>query len=187
MLFISRFAIVAACCFAVQAQAQAQTVRCTNAAGVVVAYAESAAYCPKDGATAAHIEKPSQPTASQTAQAQRLAESDKKQGDALENTRLKQERAEAKANAAYSKKQATKTKNCKKTDLNIEEAKAKVEDARLSALKKGSAKVKPKAKGDKPNSKVTASRGDEEPNNASYKKAKRKLALLEAKRELDCK
>ncbi len=187
MRLIHRFTIAAVCCFAAQVQTQAQTVRCANAAGVVVAYAESSAYCPKDGATAAPIEKLSQPTPSQTAQAQRLAASDKKQGDALESVRLKQERADAKASADYSKKQASKTKKCKKADLNIGEAQAKVEDARLDGLKKGSSKVKPPAKGEKPRNTVSAIRGNEEPNSATYRKAKRKLALLEAKRELDCK
>ena len=178
--------LMAFCVLTLAAPSQAQNVRCTNAAGAVVAYAESAAYCPKDGAAAgASIAPASQPTTAQRAQAQQLASSNQKQGDALEAQRLKAERDQAKAASAATNAQAKQARNCKKKALDIEEAKAKVEDARMKALKKGATKAKPKS--DKPGKSVTAYRVDDEIKDKAYQKAKRKLTLLEAKRGMDCK
>lgn len=168
--------------------AQAQTVRCTNAAGAVVAYAESATYCPKEGMVSS-LEKVSQPTSEQTAQAQKIALANKKQADALESQRLKAERAQANADYKIQKQKNNLDKLCKKHTLALDEARAKLDDLKAASLKHGGQKTKTKAKSktDKPSSTTTAQRVDDDTQSAKYKKAHRKVALLETKREMQCK
>lgn len=161
--------------------AQAQSIRCTNASGAVVAYAESAIYCPKDGTSSA-LDQPSQPTAAQTEQARTLASSNHKQANALEAQRLKDERALAKANAMNEKKQASLAKNCKKHTLAVDNAKANLDEARRGTLKKGAVKNNKKK-----HTIASATRPDDELSGKIYRKAKAKLELAEARRSIDCK
>jgi hypothetical protein len=157
------------------------TVRCTNPAGTVIAYAESALGCPAGSQAKGEVAPANQPTASQMAQTKAQVDSDRSTGNALESKRLKEERAQAKAIAALQKDKDSKAKRCKAADVALKRAQERYSD-----------NPKTSSKGNKASSKAsknpshTVVREENEKSSKSRKKAKRGLESAQAKRDSVC-
>ncbi len=102
--------------------------RCVNAAGAVVGYADTAASCPAGSSFKGEVAPMPAAAASDVKNAQAQAARDQKAVDALEAQRVKDERADAKAQLTARKKSGNKAKSCKAAELTLKRAKDRFDD-----------------------------------------------------------
>ena len=153
--------------------------RCVNAAGAVVGYADTAASCPAGSSFKGEVAPMPAAAASDVKNAQAQAARDQKAVDTLEAQRVKDERADAKAQLAAQTKNSGKAKSCKHAELALKNAKGAFDD---TAYDRTVGFVIKKSKSN--NNKII----HEDNSNKAKKrrKAQRSLDLAQGKRDLAC-
>jgi hypothetical protein len=167
--------LLLATAFSLNAQA---ATRCVNAAGAVVGYADTAASCPAGSSFKGEVAPMPAAAASDVKSAQAQAARDQKSVDALEARRLKDERADAKAQLAAQKKNGSKVKSCKAAELALKRAQNRYEDAPSASVKQH--------KGKKNAQTHTVIRESDTKAGKGKKKAQHALEAAQGKRDLAC-
>jgi hypothetical protein len=129
---MKQFLFLLATVVSFQSQAAA---RCVNTAGAVVGYADTAASCPAGSQFKGEVAAVPAAPASDVKSAQAQAAKDQKSVDAMDKARLKEERANAKAQLAAQKRGAGKAKSCKAAELALMRAKNRYDDAPSASTK----------------------------------------------------
>lgn len=161
--------------FAFNAQA---ATRCVNAAGAVVGYADTADACPVGSRFKGEVAPMPAAAASDVKNAQGQATRDQKSVDSLEAKRLKDERADAKAQLTAQKKNSSKVKSCQSAELALKRAKNRYDDP-------PSARVKQR-KGKKNAQTHTVIRDSDTKAGKGKKKAQHALEAAQGKRDMAC-
>lgn len=154
--------------------------RCVNAAGAVVGYADTAATCPAGSSFKGEVAPMPAAAASDVKNAQAQAARDQKAVDALEAQRMKDERADAKAQLAAQTKNSGKAKSCKAAELALKRAKNRYDDAPSASVKQSKSKKSSKTQTH------TVIHDSETKAGKSKRKAQHALEAAQGKRDLAC-